>query len=174
MQAVPRATALCLALLLQLLLLRYCQAPQFPAPLRAFLVLDYTFPGLTLSCRRAFFSRELVACQGDSKVCRSPHLSQIKFCPAARSDSAQTHWKATGHGCVCVWGGEGRATASSQSATRVLTDQALPVVLYFFVLPPSAEQEHVVATQAVQQFLTVIWDARASLDQEPGQEQTQQ
>lgn len=104
-QAVPRATALCLALLLQLLLLRYCQAPQFPAPLRAFLVLDYTFPGLTLSCRRAFFSRELVACRGDSKVCRSPHLSQIKFCPAARSDSAQSHWKATGHGCVCVCGG---------------------------------------------------------------------
>lgn len=107
MQAVPRATALCLALLLQLLLLRYCQAPQFPAPLQAFLVLDYAFPGLTLSCRRAFFSRELVACQGDSKVCRSPHLSQIKFCPAARSDSAQSHWKATGHGHVCVCGGGG-------------------------------------------------------------------
>lgn len=98
MQAVPRATALCLALLLQLLLLHYCQAPQFPAPLRAFMVLDYSFPGLSLSCRRAFFSRELVACQGDSKVCGSPHLSQIKFCPAARSDSAQTHWRATGHG----------------------------------------------------------------------------
>lgn len=96
MQAVPRATALCLALLLQLLLLHHCQAPQFPAPLRAFMVLDYSFPRLSLSCRRAFFSRELVACQGDSKVC--PHLSQIKFCPAARSDSAQTHWRATGHG----------------------------------------------------------------------------
>ena len=54
----------------------------------------------------------------------------------------------------------------------MLTDQALPAVLCFFTLPPGAEQEHGIATKAAQQLLAVIRVPRASLDQEPGQEQT--
>jgi len=63
----------------------------------------------------------------------------------------------------------GCTTANSRSSTKVLTDQALLVVLSF-LRPPGVQQEHAVATQVAQQFLTIIWDARASLDQEPGQE----
>lgn len=39
---------------------------------------------------------ELVFCQERSKVHGSPHLCHGRFCPAAGSDSAQSHWGDTG------------------------------------------------------------------------------
>ena len=48
----------------------------------------------------ALTGAELVFAKRSGKVCSSPHLCHGKFCPAAGSASAQSHWGDTGHGCA--------------------------------------------------------------------------